>query len=399
MTTPSLSRVLIVDDEPNVLATLQPILARDGHVVETAQTGADARAAIGVREYDVVITDLRLADADGLDIVESVRKTNPVTPVIVLTGFGSLDSAVMALQRGVYDYLLKPCDVDELRATVRRAVDHGNAVRARERLPEEVRDLMASLDVTKRELELSLSRERAVSAQLRERDELRNQFIANVSHELKTPLTAIYGYVELMIRRGKSEGREDLRQLEAVLRAARELRRLVDELLAMVSVESGQVRIEARPTDVREAIDAAVSLSAPLAVEKGVDLRADLPTLPFVNADPAKLGQVFNNLLSNALKFTPAGGRVTVDASPGEGVVHVRVHDTGVGIPPDDLARVFARFYRSEAAAVGPGLGLGLYITRAIVESHSGAIWIESEVGKGTTVHFTIPALSIPATV
>src|SRR5262249_52469937 len=135
--------VLIVDDEPNVLATLQPILARDGHVVEVAQSGTDARSAIVARDYDVVITDLRLADADGMEIVAAVHDKDPIVPVIVLTGFGSLDSAVQALQRSVYDYLLKPCDVEELRTTVKRAIDHGRRQRELARLPQEVRDLMA----------------------------------------------------------------------------------------------------------------------------------------------------------------------------------------------------------------------------------------------------------------
>lgn len=387
------ARILIVDDEPNVLATLQPILSREGYAVETAASAVEARHALSADRYDLVITDLRLPDGDVMEVVETtLRDDAPTLPVIVLTGFASLESAVDAMHRGVYDYLLKPCDVDELKATVRRALTHGRVLRERHRMPADVQKLVVDLDATRRELEMALGRERAMVAQLREREELRNQFIANVSHELKTPLTAIRGYCELLLRHGA--GQDDGRAyLGAVLRASDQLRHLVEELLQMTEVEAGRLRVDPRPTDLREAIVAALALAKPLAAEKGIALANDVPTaLPLVRADPARLGQVFNNLISNALKFTPDHGRVTIEVSAGGGLAHVRVKDTGVGIPIEEQPRLFTRFFRaSTASPARPGLGLGLYITRAIVESHAGVVWIESEVGRGTTAQFTLP--------
>lgn len=385
------ARLLIVDDEPNVLATLQPILEGEGYTVDVAATVEEAKARLG-ESYDAVVTDLRLPDGDGMEVVDALRRERPGTPAIVLTGFASLESSVEALHRGVYDYLLKPCDVDELKSTVRRAVEHSHFMRERGKLAETVQKLVDALGATKRELEMALARERAMVVQLRERDRERNEFIANVSHEFKTPLTAIRGYGQLLLRQAK-DGDADHPYLDAILRASQQLAHLVDEMLEMTQAEGGMLRVQRRSADVGEIVRAGVATVKPMADEKGIALSSHVSEgLPAILCDPDKLGQVLNNLLSNALKFTAERGRVAVDVLHGGGLAHVQVRDTGVGIPPEEQTRVFSRFFRSSTAPPShPGLGLGLYISRAIVEAHAGMIWVESEPGLGTTVHFTVP--------
>jgi signal transduction histidine kinase len=408
-------RVLVVDDEPNVLATLQPILSREGFDVHVAENEAAARRAVENNGgYDVVITDLRLGDADGLTVARHVHERDRETPVIVLTGFGSLESAVDAMHKGVFDYLLKPCDVEELKTTVRRALEHGKLTRGlRERVValeriagrdlgdvenqigatrDEVATLAAELDGAKRELELALGRERAMVAQLRERDELRNQFLANVSHELRTPLTSIRGYAQLLTRAEAAPDRVR-NGASAILRATDQLHALVQDLLDMTAIEGNGIHVDPRPVSLGDVITAAVQLVDPAAREKNVTVTADIGrAIPEVRADRGRLAQVLNNLLSNAVKFTPAGGSVDVGARTGGDLVHVWVKDTGVGIPHDEQTQLFTRFFHSSSTPVtSRGLGLGLYIVRSIVEAHGGMVWIESEPGQGTTVSFTVP--------
>jgi signal transduction histidine kinase len=415
-------RVLVVDDEPNVLATLQPILAREGFDVHVAADEPSARRAVDNNGgFDVVITDLRLGDADGLSVARHVHERDIETPVIVLTGFGSLESAVDAMHKGVFDYLLKPCDVDELRSTVRRALDHGRLARglkdrvsALERIAgrdvtdaekqlrvarEEVESLARDLDGAKRELELALGRERAMVAQLRERDELRNQFLANVSHELRTPLTSIRGYAQLLSRSDATLERVRT-GAAAILRATDQLHSLVQDLLDMTAIEGNGLRVDPRALTLTDVVTAAVQLAEPAARDKGLAVAADLPnSLPEVRADRGRLAQVLNNLLSNAIKFTPERGHIEVGARTGGDLVHVWVKDSGVGIPREEQTQLFTRFFHSSTTPLtSRGLGLGLYIVRSIVEAHGGMIWIESEPGHGTAVNFTLPVSIAAAT-
>ncbi|OLC52373.1 MAG: hypothetical protein AUH85_17270 [Chloroflexi bacterium 13_1_40CM_4_68_4] len=417
-------RILVVDDEPNVLATLEPILALEGFAVDTAADANGARAALELNGgYDVVITDLRLGDDDGLSVAEAVHVRGEGTPVIVLTGFGSLESAVDAMHKGVYDYLLKPCDVEELKATVRRALDHGRMSRSlQERVSAlegiadrdvlsaeqkvgsmqgEIRRLAVELEGSKRDLELALARERAMVAQLRERDEMRNQFISNISHELKTPLTSIRGYAELLLRSNEPVSDRSRRAVNAMLRASDQLATLVQDLLDMTAIEASGLSVQPRPLVLEEVITTAMQLAEPMAREKNLRLVADVArVLPNVLADPGRLGQVLNNLLSNAIKFTPSGGTVEVGARSGGDLVHVWVRDTGLGIPPDEHRRLFSRFFHaSTTPPASRGLGLGLYIVRAIVEAQGGMVWVESEPGAGTTFHFTVPFVVEPGAV
>jgi signal transduction histidine kinase len=417
------TRVLVVDDEPNVLATLQPILAREGFDVHVAKDEASARRAVESNgAYDVVITDLRLGDGDGLSVARHVHEREGDTPVIVLTGFGSLESAVDAMHKGVFDYLLKPCDVEELKTTVRRAIDHRKLTRGlRERVAaleriagrdltdaerqlslarDEVARLAGDLDGAKRELELALGRERAMVAQLRERDELRNQFLANVSHELRTPLTSIRGYAQLLARPDVAADRVRA-AAGAILRATDQLSSLVQDLLDMTAIEGNGIRIDPRPVSLPDIVTAAVQLVEPAAREKQIELGVDVPAaLPEVQADRGRIAQVLNNLLSNAIKFTPAGGTIEAGARGGGDLVHVWVKDTGVGIPAEEQSRLFTRFFHSNTTPVtSRGLGLGLYIVRSIVEAHGGMVWVQSEPGQGATFAFTLPLATAAAPV
>ncbi|MBI3028148.1 MAG: HAMP domain-containing protein [Candidatus Rokubacteria bacterium] len=230
--------------------------------------------------------------------------------------------------------------------------------------------------------------------QLRRLERVRTEFVANVSHELRTPLTAIRGYLETLLEGGLDERDNARRFLEIVSRHTERLGRLLDDLTDLSNIELGKVALELQPTELGEALEAVVAIIEPRAAGKDVSLAADLPPdLPRVLADADRLAQILINLLDNAVKFTPAGGRVTVTAAARDQMVEIAVADTGIGIPSTDLPRITERFYRVDKARSRElgGTGLGLAIVKHLVQAHGGALGIESEAGKGTTVRFTLP--------
>lgn len=225
-------------------------------------------------------------------------------------------------------------------------------------------------------------------------ERVRTEFVANVSHELRTPLTAIRGYLETLLD-GALEDHENARRfLEIVSRHAERLGRLLDDLMDLSNIELGKVALRVESTDYQEALGPVLAIMQPRAEGKGLSLSVDLPPdLPRVLADRDRLAQILINLIDNAVKFTSEGGLTMTGVSRGE-LVELAVADTGVGIPSTDLPRITERFYRVDRARSRElgGTGLGLAIVKHLVMAHGGTLTIESEVGKGTTVRFTLRA-------
>jgi two-component system phosphate regulon sensor histidine kinase PhoR len=234
--------------------------------------------------------------------------------------------------------------------------------------------------------------------ELRRLEQVRTEFVANVSHELRTPLTAIHGYIETLLGGALEEPENARRFLEIVFRHTERLGRLVNDLTDLSNIELGKVALRIEPTAVDEVVESVLTIIEPRAEQGQVGLRADLPAdLPRVRADRDRLAQILINLVDNGVKYTPAGGRVTVTAAVRDrGMIEIAVADTGVGIPPADLARVTERFYRVDRARSRElgGTGLGLAIVKHLVIAHGGDLRIESEPERGTTVRLTIPAAS-----
>ena len=238
----------------------------------------------------------------------------------------------------------------------------------------------------------------AQNERLLELDEMKQSFVSMVSHELRTPLTSIVGYLELMQEGEAGELTEDQAHfLEVMDRNATRLQRLVDDILMISRADSDRLTLTVEPVDVRQLVQRAVDSAGPVARNKGVELVARVEEeLPELAGDRRLLAQLLDNLVSNAVKFTPAGGSVTVGASgDGEEVV-IDVVDTGPGIPADEVPRLFDRFFRASTAADVPGTGLGLAIAKVIVEAHGGSIGVESELGVGSTFRFVLPLAPPP---
>ena len=369
MTTPT--TVLVVDDEESVAVTIRAILKMDGHDVTAVTSGKEAVRLLNERQYDVVLTDLRLGDMDGVDVLREVQRTSPDTAAIMLTGYASLESAVSALRSGAYDYLMKPSDVEELRATVNRAIER-RALRRR-------------------------------LLELEEVDRLKTQFLSMASHELRTPLTAVSGFIQVARRRitraaendngidWKQEATRAAETLELAQRQSRRLGRLVDELLDVSRLQLGRVELQQRELDLVACVYEVVERMKLLQTSHTFTLETSADRA-MVLADQDRVDQVFENVIGNAVKYSPAGGTVNIVIGVDGSEAHVSISDQGIGISPDELENVFNIFYRSpdpRAGGVG-GLGLGLYISREIVTRHGGRLWAESGE-HGSIFHVALP--------
>ncbi|MBC7219071.1 MAG: PAS domain S-box protein [Hadesarchaea archaeon] len=232
--------------------------------------------------------------------------------------------------------------------------------------------------------EAKTARAEAAAAKMKE------EFLTMVSHELKGPLTSIISFAQLLSdeKLGKlSEKQKE--SLKIIIQSSQQLRDLVDSLLAVSRLESGMVKFKMRKLQLRDLILEVVKKLEPLAALKKISISQNLSELPLVKADREELAKVLTNLLDNAIKYTAPGGRVTIESKKEGGRVIVKVTDTGVGIAPGDMPKLFTKFFRAEKSR--PGSGLGLYICKMIVEAHGGKIWAKSRLGKGSTFFFTLP--------
>jgi signal transduction histidine kinase len=407
-------KVLVVDDEESVVVTIKAILQLDGYSVATATSGAEARKMVRDVEYDLVLTDLRLEDGDGLDVLKAVHERFPETVTIMLTGYASLESAIQALRAGAYDYLVKPSEVEELRATVARGLERrrlGQELRLRvnelERANREIADLNASLQ---RRIDDATAELKERYDQLKELDRMKSQFLSIASHELKTPITAMSGFLQVALRRIRRLGQgeaaapiaEGLRgiteQLEVVYRQTGKLARLVDELLDVSRIQTGRIEFRYGEVDLGELANEVATRMQLTTSTHAISVRRDSQSV--VTADRDHIEQVLNNLMTNAIKYSPGGGAITIEVRPDDGGVRLSVTDQGIGIPEQELEAIFGLFYRSpdRAARDAAGMGLGLYISKEIVVRHGGRIWAERGEAKGSTLNVMIPRVPIGAT-
>lgn len=239
-----------------------------------------------------------------------------------------------------------------------------------------------------------------MATKLRELDQLKDDFVSSVSHELRSPLSAISGYVELLRSKPLNEitAEKGTKALNIIQESTMRLTSFINDILDLAKLKAGQVEIRSKPISVKDVAEDVMALMQPLLEKKSINFSVDVPVnVPEFNADEDKVRQVIQNLISNALKFTPSGGKIRIFARNQSDFVQISVEDSGVGIPDDAKQIVFEKFRQAKNRSdpAGPkGTGLGLAIAKGNVEAHGGRIWLESEVNKGTTVHFTLPLSS-----
>ncbi len=260
---------------------------------------------------------------------------------------------------------------------------------------DERQDIAESVNTMATQLEQRVRELTADREQLRRLEGMRRDFVANASHELRTPVTAIRGFAELLATREIPE-EERKKQLEIVHQHAERLSALIDDLLELSRIESGGLQLTQVDVDVRKAAQALISDLGPMFARRSIDAMLDDGEAPRARVDPGALAQVLRNLLDNAAKYTDPGGRVRVSIRPAGDRVRIDVQDTGIGIPKAQQARIFERFYRVDAArsrALG-GTGLGLAIVKHLVQACGGEVFLESQPGRGSTFSVTLPRSS-----
>ncbi|MFC2008031.1 ATP-binding protein [Chloroflexota bacterium] len=373
--------IMVVEDETGARITLCNILEDAGYRVVGLETGAKAMEAIGTSHFDAIITDIRLPDLSGMEILELAKETNPDAEVMMVTGYASVETAVEAVIRGAYAYYIKPVNPDELKTAIANALKQQRLSRENKRLVESLQGSNKLLYKTNEEL--------------RQATQVKNEFMAHMSHELRTPLNVIIGFSELMIDKVPGEINEEQRQcLDDILDSGKHLLGLINGILDLSKIESGKMDINLKNVWMTSLIQSLSNTAKAMLTPRKQVLKISVEEgLPPVRADRAKIRQVLLNLLGNASKFTPDGGQLRIETAVENGCCRLSVVDNGVGIRKEDQGGIFEPFCQLDNSPSGEtrGSGLGLAIARQIVERHGGRIWVESKYGKGSRFSFTLP--------
>lgn len=370
--------VLLVDDLEENLLALEALLKRDGLTFLKARSGDEALELLLVHEVALALLDVQMPGMDGFQLAEFMRGTERVrhVPIIFVTA-GSTDARrrFQGYEAGAVDFIQKPIEADILRSKA---------------------EVFFDLYRHRREVLIQRDTLSAYADTLREADLNKNQFLAVLGHELRNPVMALKAGLELMERRGAHEGSELIRQRMRV--QVSQLGRLVDDLLDITRIDQGKIELRREMADLGAVLEAAVDGAQHKIEMGGHDFQFHIPDNPvLMEIDAARITQVIGNLIGNAAKYTPRGGRIGVKASVEDEAVIISVSDNGIGIPRDMQGKVFELY----AQLQGPdsrskdGLGIGLALVKQIVELHGGSISVASEgSGAGSVFNVRLPLIS-----
>ncbi|HXE96426.1 MAG TPA: hybrid sensor histidine kinase/response regulator [Dongiaceae bacterium] len=387
--------ILVVDDDEMVRYVLTEKLSESGFSAAAAVDGLSALELFRGTSFDAVLLDLKMPGMDGIETLKELRKHDPDIPVIMVTAFGDIATAVETIKLGAYDFVEKPPQISRIVVTLKRAIEKAA-------LERKVRALGKSV-------EESAALKQAYE-KLKELDQVKTTFLSSVSHELRTPLTSIIGYTEISrkklskltsrISRDDPKTTKDLEQveenLEIVVSESQRLAGMIESILDLTAMEAGTAEWRWEPLSLREVIENATSAFSPKFREKGLEFVVAIEdNLPMIKGDRFRISQVITKILSNAAAFTDQG-RVTVSAKRADNDIVLSIADTGRGIPASRHGVIFEKFSQiGDALTDKPkGVGLGLSKCRLIVEYHNGKIWVDSSPGKGSVFSFSLPMLS-----
>ncbi len=528
-------RILVIDDEPEVLDLCVRVLKLGGYQVRGALNGHEAIESFCQERFDLVLADIKMPGLDGLETVKAIRQIDPNVVGVIMTGYGTMETAIKALRLGMEDFILKPFSPDQLSKVIASALEKERLQRENVRLraliplyevsrvfmtvtdlqellneivqtscgetganraslmllgedgetltiqaaiglPQQVVEdttlklgegiagrvahqrehlMLDSRVPPSQELQKLMKNDQISSAicvplvvrdeiigvlnlgkvgdappftesdvelisvlagqagiaiknaylfeeiqetyrDLKKLDELKSEFINIAAHELRTPLAVLLGYAALLEEEADATTRK---YIQVIVHNAMRLKKLVSDMVNLRYLEAGEMELQLQELHLSDVMDLVLEDVSFLAEEKGQELVVEIPhDLPLIWADKDKLHLVLSNLVSNAIKFTPEGGDIKVEALMREYELQVAVRDTGIGIPTAEYDRIFDRFYQVEDSLRRQhrGLGLGLSIAKGLVELHQGQIWVESELEQGSTFYFTLSRYLAP---
>ncbi len=373
----SKGKILVIDDEEGIREGCRRVLEPQGFTVETAATLREGRRKIEGGDFDLVLLDVMMPDGRGIDLLVPIHEKDPDTVCVIITGYATVELAVEAIKGGAYDFISKPFTADLLLMTVNQGLE-------RRRLSLEARRLQA---IEQEAAELARAKE-----EMERLDRFKTAFTLTVAHELRAPVTALQSFLLAMLKGYVAPDQQRDVLQRAVVRS-QELLDLVDDLLNLAAAREELTPPKRKTLSLADVLEEVVPLLRAQAEGKGVVFTMEVLQRPLVEANPDQMRQLWTNLISNAIKYTPAGGRVTITLGDEGGQAVGTVEDTGIGIAPEDQAKIFGEFYRTpQAKAVEPrGTGLGLPLVKRIVEGHGGMIEVESALGQGSRFTFRLP--------
>ncbi|WP_437978844.1 hybrid sensor histidine kinase/response regulator [Sorangium sp. So ce295] len=372
--------LLIVDDEPETLKALRRELRRDYDVL-IAESAEEGHAILRERPIPVVLSDQRMPGTTGTEFYARLKGEFPETIRLLMTAYADTSAAIQAINEGgVYRFISKPWDPPELAGVVSDAFAQHERISRCQRL-------LSSLKTSADALHLE-------NQQLAEVAQRTHELMGVAAHDLRNPIAAIQWFSKMQLA-GVGAGPEDTQRYAVKIQDNAEFAlQLLENLLDITTLEHESGGLRLQEADLRGILLAAVSLNEHGAGRKGIAVDVDVPAdLPLVCCDVARIEQVLSNLLSNAFKFSHPGTTVTVRARRLGQAIEVMIEDQGLGIRPDEISGLFRKFRRTSTRSTGgeKSTGLGLSICKNLVERHGGAIRVESELGRGTRVFFTVP--------
>lgn len=375
-------KVLIVDFSPANILRIKEALSRVSVVsydISWLQKEESILKKIEEGRFDVILLSYNLPDSNGLEILSDLQYKDLDGPVIMMANRADEEFATQAMRDGAYDYIIREEGFENgLSLAIQNGLNEFNAKKERERLQKEIAAKKVELE--------------AANRKLKELDRLKSDFVANVAHEFRTPLTVIKGNVDLVNKGGLGKvTTEQKEMLDSAINIANRLSRLINDLLDISKIESGKMELKKEMVDINKIIEENLVVFDKIIKDKKQKLQKSLSKdMPRINVDMDKITQVFINLLSNAMKYSPEGGEITVKTVNLEKEIMVEVSDTGEGVAPDNIDKIFDKFTRVTAEKK-EGTGLGLPIAKDIVALHNGRMWVTSELGKGSHFYFTLP--------
>ncbi len=362
-------RVLIVEDSEDDTFLLRRELKQSGYalIFQRVDMAADLQTALKNQEWDAIIADYNMPNFNALEALRLLKDSRLDLPFIVVSGSITDDTAVAAMKAGAHDYIMKD-NLKRLVPAIEREIHEAEDRRQRKRLEKKV-------------------------VEYEELNKLKSSLLSTVSHELRTPLTTIKGYSTILLTYDKQLKQDEKQEyLGAIDGATDRMTELIDHLLDMSRLEAGLLRLDKTPTDITALLQTTIAEARLRTPEHKIVLNLPKTELK-LTVDGRRIRQVMDNLIENATKYSEEGSTVIINAQSQNSEVVLSVADQGIGIPRENLERVFDRMFNLEhkLGREPGGLGLGLALCKALVEAHGGRIWVESEPGKGSVFQFALP--------
>lgn len=372
------ANILVIDDEPGIREGCKRALSPQGYFVDTAEDADQGISKIKTGHFELALIDVMMPGTSGIDLISVIHEHDPDIICIIITGYATVELAVAAIKKGAYDFLTKPFTTDDLNLVINQGLE-------RRRLSLEARRL--------KNIEAEAQRLMEEKKRLEELDRAKVAFIRLVTHELQAPISAITTYLDLILNNYIPQDQQS-EYLQRAQQRAKEQLSLISDLLEFGRLKEIKGKKKAEMVQVDAELSEVIRELEPQAAEKNLRMTADFaPDLPPVYMPADHVKSIWTNLISNAIKYTPPGGKINIllrwESSQITGVVQ----DTGIGIPADGMDQLFSEFYRARNAKELniPGTGLGLAIIKQIIEKAEGEIRVESETGKGSTFTFSLP--------